>query len=149
MKITVEGFADDGEIPSEFTGDGEGMRPAISWEGEPVGTQSFALSVIDYDVPKHLRPDGIWHHWLVANIPPLVHAIPGSKAAVPGEQVKNSYARGEWGGPCPPDKRHRYFFTIYALNIGKLTGLTKDNFTAEVEKRALAKAQVIGTYERK
>ena len=38
--VTIEAFAAGGAIPGVFTCEGENLSPALSWAGEPEGTQS-------------------------------------------------------------------------------------------------------------
>jgi hypothetical protein len=56
-----------------------------------------------------------------------------------------------WGGPCPPIGRHRYFFKLYALDValGDLGKPTKAKLEAAMEGHVIARAQLIGTYEKK
>ena len=48
-----------------------------------------------------------------------------------------------------PSGVHRYIFTVYALNIEKLEGVTRDNFLQKVSKNQLAYARVNGLYKRR
>jgi Raf kinase inhibitor-like YbhB/YbcL family protein len=52
-------------------------------------------------------------------------------------------------GPCPPDRSHRYFFKLYALDT-KLTGAYKNK--AELEKamegHIIQRAELMANYER-
>src|SRR5690242_1220151 len=50
---------------------GQNVSPALNWGGEPAGTQSFALTMIDTDA----RNGRGWWHWSVFNIPASVHGL--------------------------------------------------------------------------
>jgi Raf kinase inhibitor-like YbhB/YbcL family protein len=66
---------------------GADVSPHLRWSGEPAGTHSFAISVVDPDVPDRSRqgveglslgddePREDFAHWLVADIPPEVHEL--------------------------------------------------------------------------
>ena len=71
---------------SEFGG--ADRSPHLAWSGEPEGTRSFALSVVDPDVPAdrtRMDVDGLslgddeprveFAHWLVVDIPAVVHEL--------------------------------------------------------------------------
>jgi phosphatidylethanolamine-binding protein (PEBP) family uncharacterized protein len=105
MKLTINELEPGGEIKLRYTCDGKDARPNISWSEAPKDTKSFALSCIDYDVPKNLRPDGIWTHWLVADIPADRDRIGGTEA-VPGREIENHFGRGAWGGPSRSSRRY-------------------------------------------
>ncbi len=151
MKLKVDNFVAGQEIPARFTCDGADERPDFSWSDVPEGTKSFALSLIDYDVPKKFRPDGIWVHWLVKDLPADVREIKGLATALPAgaKEVLNDFGRAAWGGPCPPDRRHDYHFRIYALKAEKLGEADKGNFPARAKAQSLAVAEVVAGYERK
>ena len=52
-------------------------------------------------------------------------------------------------GPCPPDREHRYFFHLYALNMMPdwPKGLTKEELEAKIKDHIIDKAQLIGKYD--
>ena len=115
-----------GTIPDRFA-ERDGRSPALEWEGVPEGTQSFALAVTDPDLPAEFNFPRSFAHWLVCNIPADIRALPEGASmtgAMPsGSQELNSdfvtfgipgFGRG-YGGPWPPDRAHRYVFTLYAL----------------------------------
>ena len=56
---------------------GQNISPALNWSGEPVGTQSFALTMVDTDA----RNGKGWWHWSVFNIPASVHALAAGAAS--------------------------------------------------------------------
>ena len=143
MKLKSDNFEHEGTIPSEFTCDGEDISLHLKWEEVPEDTKSFALIVDDPDAPL-----GTWVHWLICNIPKEAREI--SKNGVPEKavQVKNSFRKKEYGGPCPPFGTHRYFFKLYALDIEKLDAANKRRFYKEVEKHKIAEAVLMGRYNR-
>jgi Raf kinase inhibitor-like YbhB/YbcL family protein len=138
--ITVGGIVSGQPIADKFTyckPDGNGattnsanINPAISWSNQPIGTQSYALAVIDPDVPVNFgpanKPDQVipadaprndFYHWVLVNIPLSVNSIPegvnshgvdaGGKVAAStpyGLNGVNSFSpsNGGYDGPCPP-----------------------------------------------
>ncbi|MBX3582267.1 MAG: YbhB/YbcL family Raf kinase inhibitor-like protein [Rhizobiaceae bacterium] len=119
-------IAQGGTIPDRFT-EKNRRSPALEWESVPEGTQSFALSITDPDLPAEFNFPRSFAHWLVYNIPADARTLAegaSMTAAMPsGSQELNSdfvtfripgFGRG-YGGPWPPDRSHRYVFTLYAL----------------------------------
>jgi Raf kinase inhibitor-like YbhB/YbcL family protein len=144
MKLFSEDFEGNKAIPSRFTCDGEDISPQLRWEDVPERTMSFALSVTDPDAPG-----GTFIHWLTHEIPKDVRSIERGKLPMGAKQVRNDFGTEKYGGPCPPSGTHRYYFRLYALDIDHLRGINKGNFFKLVEERALAKAELMGTYRRK
>ena len=118
-------------VPDRFT-EGSPTSPALRWTGVPQGTQSFALAVTDPDLPAAFNFPRSFAHWLVHDIPGHIRALAegaSNSLAMPGGAVElNSdfvtFAipgfGGGWGGPWPPDRQHRYVFTLYALKVARL-----------------------------
>lgn len=144
MRLRSEDFEEGGAIPPEFTCDGEGVSPRLSWEDVPPGTGSFALSVTDPDAPG-----GTFIHWLVYNIPGGVRRLDRGRLPAGAVEVENDFGRARYGGPCPPSGTHRYFFTLYALKTGRLEGVTKRSFFSKVKEQTLQKAELMGRYRRR
>ena len=144
MKLTSPDFEHEKAVPSEFTCDGADKSPVLQWNDVPDGTKSFALTCIDPDAPM-----GDFVHWLVQGIPVNTREIP-QNGPVPGIELVNDFPKRGYGGPCPPPGHgtHRYYFTLYALDVEKLEGVTKENFISECEKHSLGKAVLMGTYKR-
>ena len=104
----------------------------------------------DPDVPTSIRSDGVWDHWLVWNIPPTTTEIP-EEGPTPGVVGRNTSGRHEYGGPCPPDREHRYFFKLFALDREldlPAAHATKEQIIAAMEGHVLASAELMGRYER-
>jgi len=92
---------------------------------------------------------GVWDHWVVFNIPAGTIKLAEGEAPK-GTVGKNTAAKNTYIGPCPPDKEHRYFFKLYALDAE--LELPKSSTKAEVEKamegHIIEKAQLMGRYDK-
>lgn len=143
MEMKSNDFGNMKDIPSELTCEGRNISPHLCWGPAPKGTKSFALSCIDPDAPM-----GDFVHWLACNIPVNVNEIrKGQKP--PGTELENDFGRTGYGGPCPPSGKHRYFFVLYALDTEKLDGIASGNFLEVVGEHTLAKAELVGLYQKK
>lgn len=150
MKITSSVFENNGIIPAKYTCDGENISPPLQISGVPAGAKSLALIMDDPDVPKNLRPDGMFDHWVVWNIPANTSVI--LEGVVPtGAVGKNTGGDARYTGPCPPDREHRYFFKLYVLDtmLSLAAGASKADLEKAMEGRVLAKAELMGRYARK
>jgi Raf kinase inhibitor-like YbhB/YbcL family protein len=79
MKLTSLAFEHGGKIPPKYTCDGENINPPLTVSDVPSEAHSFVLIMDDPDVPKHLRGDGMWDHWVVFNIPATIRDIKEGK----------------------------------------------------------------------
>jgi hypothetical protein len=150
MKITSPAFGDHELIPDKHTCDGDDLIPPLSFEDVPAGAKTLALIMDDPDVPVQLREDRNWDHWIVWNIPPDTRAIAEGRPPE-GIEGMNSWGRNNWGGPCPPDRQHRYFFKLFALDteldLPREAG--KPALLRAMEGHVIAKAELVGVYDRK
>jgi len=145
MKISSPAFAHGQPIPAKFTGDGEDVSPALEWSGVPVEAKSLALVCDDPDAPM-----GTWIHWIVVNIPADVSGIPENGPLPPDAvEIRNSFGKTAYGGPCPPAGTHRYFFRLYALDVPKLKDVNPQNYKALISQHTIAQAELMGTYQRR
>jgi hypothetical protein len=149
MKLTSTAFQDKGIIPSRYTCEGKNINPPLDISGTPQNAKSLVLIMDDPDVPKTLRPDGMYDHWIVFNIPPHTRII-GENSVPAGIQGKNTGGKNQYIGPCPPDREHRYFFKLYAL--GKMVDLHPGATKKEVEKamqgHIIAETVLMARYEK-
>jgi len=157
MSLTVQSpdFAQEGEIPSVHTCEGEDRSAALEWSGLPDGTKSLALIVDDPDAPDPKAPRMTWVHWVLYNIPPTATGLPEgvTSADLPAGTLEglNDWKRTGYGGPCPPIGRHRYFHKLYALDtvLPDLGRPNKAQLEAAMRGHVLAQGQLIGTYQKK
>ena len=149
LTITSPAFENNGRIPSRFTCDGDNISPEIIFSGTPEDTKSLAFTLEDPDVPHTIRPDGIWDHWVVWNIPPDTRRV-GEGSTPPGVMGMTTDKKMRYTGPCPPDREHRYIFTLYALNstLALPEGSTKEELLAALAPYVLETAQLVGRYAR-
>jgi Raf kinase inhibitor-like YbhB/YbcL family protein len=154
LTLTSTAFTAGGEIPKKYTCDGDDTSPPLTWSGTPDGTQSFVLIVDDPDAPDPKAPQRTWVHWVLYDIPPAATSLPeGAKSGnLPKgtKEGRNDWKRTGYGGPCPPTGRHRYFHKLYALDntLPEMKGPTKQDLEKAMSGHVLAKAELIGTYQR-
>ncbi|PIR98699.1 MAG: YbhB/YbcL family Raf kinase inhibitor-like protein [Candidatus Colwellbacteria bacterium CG10_big_fil_rev_8_21_14_0_10_41_28] len=150
MNIESSVFEDGGSIPTKYTCDGENISPPLKFTNVPEGAMSLALIMHDPDVPTNLREDGVWDHWLVWGMSPdTIGAEEGEDA--PGITGTNTAGNRSYGSPCPPDREHRYFFTLYALDIEldlDPENVSRDDLLAAMDGHIIEEAQLMGRYDR-
>ena len=151
MQITSSAFTEGSMIPAKYTCDGRDISPPLEWKDIPAGTKSFALISDDPDAPV-----GTWVHWVIYNIPPNVtkfdENMPHDKELKNGmRQGSNDWPNIGYGGPCPPNGTHRYYFKLYALDmiLDLKTGATKAQLAQAMKGHILAEAQLMGKYSRR
>jgi len=149
MKLTSSAFQHEGNIPSRYTCDGEGISPPLTISGVPQMAKSLVLIMDDPDVPKNIRSDGIWDHWVVFNIPPNTTEIPEGQEpkGTPGVGTNNKTG---YYGPCPPNGTHHYYFNLYALDteLSLPANSTKKEVLKALQEHVLAKTILLGYYKR-
>jgi len=148
--LTSPAFSHRGKIPLVYTCDGKNISPPLKITGIPQGTVTLVLIMEDPDVPRHLRADGMWDHWIVFNIPPTTTLI------AEGEEPQGVHGKGTGGnlnyyGPCPPDREHRYFFRLYALDheLDLPQGSSKAEVKQSLKGHVLAETSLEGLYGRR
>jgi Raf kinase inhibitor-like YbhB/YbcL family protein len=153
MTLTSPAFKQEGHIPSKYTCEGDDISPPLAWDGVPEGTKSLVLIIDDPDAPDPKAPQRVWVHWVLYNIPPATKGLSedASKARLPQGIALglNDFTKTEYGGPCPPIGRHRYFHKLYALDITlDLKEASKPQIEQAMEGHVLANAELIGTYQK-
>ena len=155
LVLTSSAFSHQGSIPQQYTCQGRDLSPPLSWSGAPEGTKGFVLVVDDPDAPDPAAPKRTWVHWVLYSIPPaatsLAEAVTTAKLPPGTREGTNDWNRTGYGGPCPPVGRHRYFHKLYALDteLPDLGAARKAEVEKAMEGHVLAKAELIGTYQKR
>lgn len=112
LKLECPVVGSDGMLPVEFTGDGAGISPPLSWIGAPQGTKAYAI------IMHHIDPEGKtkWY-WTLYNIPPTTVSLPKN---VKGVGIFGSNSVNRQIGYAPPHSKgpgpKTYVITLYALS---------------------------------
>lgn len=136
MKIESDAFASNSNIPSEYTCDGGNINPPLRFSGVPDGAKTLVLIMDDPDAPN-----GVWVHWLVWNMNVKTAGIAKNSIPPTGVQGQNTRGMNSYGGPCPPNGVHHYYFKLFALNKSL-------NLPAATDKKALEQAMEGAIIER-
>ena len=147
LDLSTPAFKQGEKIPSKYTCDGAGMNPALNFSGVPANTKQLVLTLHDPDVPKTLMPSGNFDHWMVWDIAP---ASKGIAEGAGGKMGMNGTGKPGFIGPCPPDREHRYFFRLYAVDIPLAGKMFKDRAALEeaIKGHILAQSELMGRYEK-
>ena len=145
LAITSPQFGDRGNIPSKYTCDGEGKNPPLAFDNIPHETKSLALIVED--------PDSVgktWIHWVLFNINPVTSFIP--EKSIPSRSIQgvNDFGKSGYGGPCPSNGTHRYYFKLFALDtmLDENEDVTREEIGKAMEGHILEQAELVGLYTR-
>jgi Raf kinase inhibitor-like YbhB/YbcL family protein len=149
MRVISPAFGNNQPIPPKYSCKGADISPELQWEDAPAGAGSFVLICEDPDAPF-----GAWTHWVLFDIPAAAVSLPEN---IPSLDIlengathgKNSWGRNDYGGPCPPSGVHRYFFTLYALDLASLElkpGASIKRIQSAMASHVLEKAVLIGTF---
>ena len=93
----------------------------------------------------------VWVHWVAWNIDPTNTELENLTT-----EGMTDFGEVGYGGPAPPDKRHTYVFTLYALD-SELDDLGKTSTKADVlyaiagdddggSDRVIERTRLTGTY---
>jgi len=147
LELSTPAFKQGEKIPSKYTCDGAGMNPALDFGGVPANARQLVLTMHDPDVPKTLMPSGNFDHWFVWDLAANSKGIPEGAGAKMG---MNGTGKAGYIGPCPPDREHRYFFRLYALDMPLAGKMFKDRAAVEeaIKGHILAQAELMGRYEK-
>lgn len=107
----------------------------------------------DPDIPQAAKDAykiQVWDHRVIFNMPPTTKEI-AEDSTPPGIQGTNTRGVNAYWSPCPPDKQHRYFFKLYALDtmLDLKEGATKAEVEKSMEWHIITQTELIGLYQKK
>lgn len=148
MRLTSPAFEDGAQIPERFGHEAADVNPPLRVADVP--NDAGALAVV-MDDPDAVEPAGkVWDHWVLWNVPPDRGTIPEDydPAADGAVEGANDFGGRGYGGPAPPDRRHTYEFTAYALDrsLDLDAGATKAALRDAMDGRVVEEAGLSGTY---
>lgn len=128
MNLFSQDFNDGDTLPENHVFNGMGYKgrnlsPHLAWDKVPAGTKSFVVTCYDPDAPTGSG----WWHWVVANLPGSATMLPqgagSGSAELPAGAVecRTDFGKPGYGGAAPPPgERHRYIFSVHALDIDRI-----------------------------
>jgi Raf kinase inhibitor-like YbhB/YbcL family protein len=152
--LSSPAFVPNGSIPSKYTCEGADVSPPLTWSGAPSDAKTWVLIVDDPDAPDPAKPQRVYVHWVIYNIPVSVTRLveDAAKTGLPegAKHGTNDWGKQTYGGPCPPIGRHRYFFKLYALDtvLEGMRNPTKAELEKAMEEHLVGNAEFVGTYEK-
>ena len=147
-------FADGGTLPTDFTCDGGGQSPPLTWSGAPPGTAAYTLIEQDED---HKVDNAAFTHWLLYNMPPAVTALNAGLPAKPlltngAQQGLNDNQTVGYLGACPNkgDPPHHFTFQLFAQDgyVTLETGATVSAVNDALNGHTIGQTQMTVTYGR-
>lgn len=147
LVVTSSAIKADGELPVEYTCDGERSSPPIEWTGAPKETKFYALNL------WHVAPgNDIKSYWLLYNIPASSGKIPKNVKDI-GQLGLNDKNRREYDPMCSKGPGvKKYHVTVYALSSELKLSPDRANraaLLAAIKDVAIAEGTLTFQYERK
>ena len=135
LLVSSPDFAEGAALPRRDTCDGAGREPPLVVAGVPGSAREIVLVVTDPDAPG-----GTFVHLTRFGIPPF------------GPLTGKGQEGDGWTPPCPPrGPRHRYVFSVYALDwpSGLRAGAGVKRVLAAVREHLAASGRTVATYRRR
>ena len=132
--LTSEAGSDGATMPDEYSCDGAGASPALSWSGTPAGTKEYALMMTTLPVDGSIR----WN-WVLYHIPATATGIArnGSSIGVLGTGDHGTVMR--YDPPCSQGPGAKlYTFTLYALSASPELPADSEEVTGPVLTSAIS-----------
>lgn len=126
--ITTNANNSDGQLNVDYTCDGKGVSPELSWQNAPSNTKSFVIMM------KTLPVDGTtkWS-WVLYNIPSTTTHIDANNTSVGILGMGSHNSILAYQAPCSQGQgNHIYTVTIYALSSEPQLPADHNSVTGEV-----------------
>lgn len=149
LQVSSPAFEHKGKLPKEYSCNGKDISPPLVVGNIPAGAKSLVLIHDDPDARD------LWDHWVLYNIPvtgselTLVQDAPKDAVWEDGTMMGlNGWGNVGYGGACPPDGTHRYYFRFYALDTVLDLKQKRSSYKVKraMKKHILAKGQIMAKY---
>lgn len=168
IEVKSSDFTHNAPLPASSAGlriGGDNTSPQLEWSNLPEGTQEVVMVLQDPDAPV---PFVIMHTVVLGIIPGKVASFPAGQLTIPKDTPSSAHGtphadgwkfgkgiagRRGYHGPGAPRGHgaHRYFFCFFALRekLPEEAGNWKEaQLLAHIRPLALAKGEIVGTFER-
>ena len=149
MTLSSPAFVDGGDLPTEFTCDGNRASPPLQWSDPPAGTKSFAI------VMHHTPGPGDMHVYLLLyDIPAATRGLAKNARDVGVFGINTVNGKQEYTPPCSKGPGAKtYTLTLYALSAEPQFNVppnkvTMDLLLAAIKDKTLGTAAINVTYDR-
>ncbi|MEI6205578.1 MAG: SUMF1/EgtB/PvdO family nonheme iron enzyme [Desulfuromonadales bacterium] len=134
FSLTSDAGVDGGTLPADYTCDGTGSSPQLSWSHAPSGTQQFALLMTT------LPGDGTtkWN-WVLYSIPGTTTSLAKNSSGVGIPGVGSDGPAMAYQPPCSKGPGSKlYTFTLYALSVSPTLPSSVNQVTGAVLTSAIS-----------
>lgn len=144
LVVTSSAFQHNKDIPRKYSCEGQNISPDLHIGNIPAEAKTLAIIMHDPDAPV----DGGFTHWVVWNVS-TDGQIPENFLG--GKQGLNGAQKAGYTGMCPPTGKHRYNFTIYALDaeLDLVDRTDKSALEGAMTGHVLAKGTLTGLYKKR
>lgn len=132
--LTSNAVASGGTLPTEYSCDGSGSTPALSWSGTPEGTKEYALMMTTIPVDGSTR----WN-WVLYGIPGSTTGLTKDSSGVGTTGTGSHGTVMMYDPPCPQGSGTKtYTLTLYALSASPTLPGTAELVTGPVLTSAIS-----------
>jgi len=125
---------DGSALPAEYSCDGAGSTPALTWAGAPFGTKEFAVMMTTIPVDGSTR----WN-WVLYGIPATAAGLAKNSTGVGTVGTGSHGTVMKYDPPCPQGPGAKlYTITVYALSASPSLPASAEQVTGEVLTSAIS-----------
>ncbi|HEV8248185.1 MAG TPA: YbhB/YbcL family Raf kinase inhibitor-like protein [Polyangiaceae bacterium] len=150
--LTSTVFKEGEDVPAIYRCTDQNVSPPLSWTSGPAATQSYAVMMVHFAADMSIH----WALWDIAasvtSLPMGVERVTNPTVPAGSKQVKTNIDASTWAGytgPCPGSANQKYEYSVYALDVAPLPGVTVQSTTAQVDTaikaHQLARATLTGS----
>ena len=132
--LTSDVAVDDGELPADYTCDGSGASPSLTWSNVPAGTKEFALIMSTITVDGETK-----YNWVLYHIPVTATGLARNSSGVGIAGAGSHGSTLAYEPPCSQGPGPKvYTFTLYALSGSPQLPAEANQVTGDVMAKAIS-----------